>query len=104
MKRPLSEEEAVVTNVILNSKQKELGELNENLKYQELAYEFYKRKCEYEDAIRPYNRKLEQDQFNDNIKAVRERIKQTEFSIDSANNQIQNGIDVKEVTELNGNS
>lgn len=97
MKRPLNKEEKSICEKSINRLTKELLDLRENEKMQLLAKEFYLKKCEYEDEIRPYNRKIELANLNGNISLISEKIKENEARIKDLKIQIQSGIEAKEV-------
>jgi len=69
--RMLSNEEVTITNKNLEVRRKELSELNRELEIRTL----------FKDKIIPYNREIEDKNINNLIETIKEKISQTEFTI-----------------------
>lgn len=96
MKRQLTEEERNQTVKGIDKLKKELEDINESFTMQSEGYNFWVRKCVFEDKIKPYNRKQEEKTYKDNMNALDERAKQVKYAISEMRNQLTNGVEKKE--------
>jgi len=96
MLRQLDEKEKERTLKGIDRLNKEIKDIEESLSMKELQANYLKVKREFEDRVRPFNRKIEDDELKITTENLQEQINQKEFAIKSMLKQINEGVEVKD--------
>jgi len=101
MKRKLTKTEKTLTEKGIERRKKQISSAKENLKVYERQEEFLKTKREYEDYVRPFNRKAEDKAMTDAIEKLTSDIDLAEKDIESMTKHLKEGVEVTQPTGVN---
>lgn len=94
-KRQLNREERALTQRNLKKTKEEQSIVQEELTMQELLYDFTLKKREFEDKIRPFQRKMELKQNEANLNMLKSKLKEMDFAVEVSEKQLKEGVDKK---------
>lgn len=93
--RQLTKQEKEMTEKGIKNCDKQLKEFFKRLELVKLQQNFIMQKREYEDKVRPFNREIEDKEWNNALSEVESQIKLTTEKIEVMNNQLKNGVEIK---------
>jgi len=96
MKRRLSPEAEKLTRRGIKKAEEKIKEFEEQLILQIKSKQYLEIKREYEDFIRPYNRKEQDKNINQSIDLIKEKIEIEKNSIKISQKQIREGVEQKD--------
>jgi CRISPR/Cas system-associated exonuclease Cas4 (RecB family) len=100
MKRQLTETEKELTLKGIEKNKEQLINLNNSLEIMQLHKEFLIKKRAYEDKVRPFNREKEDLEIENSIVGYNAEIKLKEDIIKELNNQLNEGVEMKENSDM----
>jgi len=95
--RQLSKDEKEITKRVVDAKIKEIGKIIEFIKITKKHDEFTKQKREYEDFVKPFNRKKEDEEIENQLKMLNSDLKMNQESIKTAQSQLKEGVEQKKM-------
>lgn len=98
MKRKLTDEEFKLTNFGIKKREKEIVDLDESIMVNEKHLIFTKAQRDYEDSLRPYNRKIEDKNFKLKLATFNEQLTLSKMDLKNLKSQLRNGVEVKQPT------
>lgn len=100
-KRPLDETEKKLTEQGVKRVTKEIEELKEQIQFNEKTIAFQKVQSDYQEATRPYLKKKKESEDKKVMGALNETVERDQFTLDNMNDHLKNGVEIKEIKELN---
>lgn len=94
-KRQFNREERGVTERNLNTKKKELEHHKEHREMIEETIKFEQVKREYNDKIKPFTRKMEDERYKSQLSEIDSKIDPITELIEVTEKQLKEGVDVK---------
>lgn len=101
MKRKLTKQERELTKKGLENRQKEIEDLEEAIIVNKKHQEFLEFQRDYEDVLRPYNRKVEDSNLDIKIRTFEEKLKLAKIDVKNLNSQLKDGVNVKKASGVN---
>jgi len=95
MKRQLDREERGLTERNLKKREEEIEEMKEQFEMTTESIIFDQVKRDYNDKVRPFQRKVEDKRNEDQLKSMTNGIRETENVIEVTKKQLKEGVDEK---------
>ena len=96
MKRKLTNEEYEQTEKGISRVKKEIKDLGEQIAVLSIHQEYRDKKREYEDFVRPHNRKREDHELKTAMNAATAQMKDAQDNLKAMQKHLEEGVDVKE--------
>lgn len=100
-KRPLTKQEAEMTNGGVLKRELEIKDLEESIMVNEEHSKFIKAQRAYEDKLKPYNRKVEDKNSQTKLQLLKEKLDVAKLDIKNLKNQLKYGVQIKEPVGIN---
>lgn len=95
VKRKLKQKEKELCKKGIEKREKEVREATEKINTIKKQQEFIKVKREHEDYLRPYNRKIEDKQYADELKKAEAELEWSSRDLKNLKKQLKEGVEEK---------
>ena len=97
MNRELTKEELNLTTRAIEKMKKETVDAKESISLTKKQIEYIKVKREYEDMIKPYNRKQQDTEHEKALKMANQAIESNKINTKELEKQIKEGVEIKKM-------